>query len=173
MTEIILAALVNLDVFAAAVSLGALKVKVPLYSAAAVSIVGAVLLSASLCFASLIGGVIPDTPMKLIGASVLLFLAVKSFLCDNSGDTADKDLSGSLSVREALVLGAGLSADSAATGIGFPEVYALLAGALAFLFGIAAVCAGVRMGTFFRKKGKGIGFVGALIMLILAAVRLM
>ena len=173
MTEIILAALVNLDVFAAAVSLGALKVKVPLYSSAAVSAVGAAFLSASLCFAALIGGVIPDTLMKLIGASVLLFLAVKSLFFDNSGDTADKDLSGSLSLREALILGAGLSADSAATGIGFPEVCAPLAGVLALVFGIAAMYAGVRMGSFFRKKGKGIGFVGALIMLILAVVKLM
>lgn len=135
------------DSFFASLSYGMSRIKIPLSSAAIISLVGTVLLSVSLFLAEVVSGLLPVEICRAVGVTLLLFLginsiiisAVKNFLRRREGGrqlsfkyggvdfvvglyldetVADLDNSKVLSIKEAFLLGAALSIDSLVTGFG-------------------------------------------------------
>ena len=165
---------VCIDSFAVSVSLGVRGVCVPFFSSVAMSFVGAVFLAASLFLSSFVGAFIPPEIFRYIGACILAALAVACAFGGDVGEDADKDLSGSISLREALFLGAGLFADSLATGFcfGTTAAGAFFTVAAVFVVGIIAVRTGCLVGRRFRKSGDGLRLLSAAAVFLLAILKL-
>ena len=148
MGSVLLVLAVVLDGFTACFAYGVNRIKIPLLSAALISLIGTGMLMLSLWAANWVGNWIPPHICKVISFSVLFLIglcslfqnSVKAVLqkaSDNSKKMsfrwsgisfmlsicldetkADADCSKVLSAKEALALGAALSIDSLATGFG-------------------------------------------------------
>lgn len=116
---IVLILAVCVDGFAAAVSLGMKGIRIPTLSAVAISLVGTLFLAAALFMAEIASGIIPSGVSDFLGTGILAAMAVWCAVGGADEEKADKDMSGGLSLTEALLLGAALSIDSLATGFGF------------------------------------------------------
>ena len=135
--SLLLVIAVCIDSFAAAVGIGSARIKIPIRSALVVSLVGSLFLSLSAAFAGVLRLVVSEKACTWLSFFLLMGLGVfnlfqnffKNIISRGTkkgnpammffdGASADTDGSKSISVKEALVLSAALSADSVVTGIG-------------------------------------------------------
>ena len=135
--SLLLVIAVCIDSFAAAVGIGSARIKIPIRSALVVSLVGSLFLSLSAAFAGVLRLVVSEKACTWLSFFLLMGLGVfnlfqnffKNIISRGAkkgnpammffdGASADTDGSKSISVKEALVLSAALSADSVVTGIG-------------------------------------------------------
>lgn len=187
------------DSFAASVGIGGAGIKVPFHSAAVISFVGAFCLTVSaaasealkLCISSeffgklsfglllglgifnLFQNFFKETVLKsprLNGKKKSSAKLTKLFF---DGTAADADNSKSISVKEALVLSAALSADSVVTGIssGSLELNLPILSAVCFLTGIPAVLFGVLLGKKLHFALKiDLGWLSGAVLIVLAFI---
>ena len=168
------------DAFAAGLAYGAEDIRLPAVSLLTASAVSSLILAVSLLTGGLAGGILPA---GLVKGSVWK-------LCERPGGKsaaeADKNRDRLVSPAEALALGAALSADSLAAGIGAGalNIPLLPAAAASFLAGAAALSGGERLGRVFaaseaesEKTGAGsrlkINRLGGILLLLLAAAKLL
>ena len=179
---LILAAAVSVDSAAAGAALGSGGIRLPKISAVVISGTGALFLLMTAVFGEIAAGFIPAklcvTVSKIIlaamgAASVIKYFAEITGGC-RDGREADTNRDRTLSAGEAAVLAAGLSADSAVTGIsaGLSGTDAASAALLffgAFAIGFAAVEAGCILGRkLLSKKQLRTGWLSGAVLIILA-----
>lgn len=177
------------DAFAAGLAYGAEDIRLPAVSLLTASAVSSLILAVSLLTGGLAGGILPAGLVKGSGFLILAVLGVWK-LCERpsgkSAAEADKNRDRLVSPAEALALGAALSADSLAAGIGAGalNIPLLPAAAASFLAGAAALSGGERLGRVFaaseaesEKTGAGsrlkINRLGGILLLLLAAAKLL
>lgn len=150
------------DGFAAAVSIGAEGIRIPLRSSAVISLAGTLSLCLSAAAGEALGALIPQEICRLASSLVLAALGTVSLLKNFCGEianksrTADSDNSKSISPREALALSLALSADSlaAGAGAGLGGVDLPLLAAMTFTVGLLFTEAGWRLGKRLRAALK-------------------
>lgn len=150
------------DSFAAAVSIGADGIRLPLRSSAVISLTGTVMLCASAALAGTVGAFIPAEMCRAVSSILLTVLGIFCITRNYCGEIAEKspaadsDGSRTLSPREALILSIALSADSAATGIsaGLGGVDLPLLAGMTFAAGIVSAETGQRLGRKLRSALK-------------------
>lgn len=150
------------DSFAAAVSIGADGIRLPLRSSAVISLTGTVMLCASAAFAAAAGVFIPEKLCRAVSSVLLtvlgIFCLTRNYCGEiaEKGPAADSDGSRTLSPREALILSLALSADSAATGIsaGLGGVDLPLLAVMTFAAGMISAETGQRLGRRLRSALK-------------------
>ncbi|MBR4628494.1 MAG: sporulation protein [Ruminococcus sp.] len=197
--EILLAFIVSIDIYLAAAAYCNSGIRIPIPSAAAISLVGAAVLWSAVRFSAMVGRYVPAgvfhkcgiAVLTAIGVLTILKSAVRSIMrkaTENNGillkkgsivirlyldDTAaDIDGSKTLSVTEALSLAVVSSFDCAATGIGAGSHSlntAVLAPA-AFLCGCLALFLGNITGKKISSLKHDLSWVGGLILIIFAFV---
>ena len=161
------------DAFAAGLAYGAEDIRLPAVSLLTASAVSSLILAVSLLTGGLAGGILPAGLVKGSGFLILAVLGVWK-LCERPGG------------KSALALGAALSADSLAAGIGAGalNIPLLPAAAASFLAGAAALSGGERLGRVFaaseaesEERGAGsrlkINRLGGILLLLLAAAKLL
>ena len=114
---------------------------------------------------------LPRRQLKLraMGLSVLLEVYADP-------EMADIDSGGVLSVREGMLLAAAMSFDGAATGLGAAagNISVAITAALSFLFCIAAIAAGLRLGRFLSGKTPvDTSVIGGTMLIALAITKLL
>jgi len=90
-------------------------------------------------------------------------------------ESADVDAGGELSVREGVLLAAAMSFDGAAAGLGAAagNISVSLTSALSFLFCVAAIYAGQRLGRYFTDKVPAdLSAIGGVLLIVLAFTKL-
>lgn len=157
---------VSADGFASAVGIGAAGIKIPVRSAAVISLTGTVFLTVSVYFADVIGNFIPSELCHFISSAALVLLGIFNIFHGViekavrkkkpsgqlelyfDGTSADRDHSKTISCREALALSVALSADSLVTGVsaGLGRMSALSLAVPAFAVGFGAVLLGSFIG---------------------------
>lgn len=113
----------------------------------------------------------PDTPA--VEFRLFSFRFLLRVLCDSTN--ADADCSKTLSVKEALTLSLALSLDGIAAGIsaGLCESFRIPVFLLfSFLFSLAALLLGSRIGNRAAKDGRHLSWISGIILLALAFARL-
>ena len=190
---VIMAAAVSLDSAAAGFALGSGGIRIPTLSALIISIIGALFLSLPAALGELINGYIHADICRYGGKLLLAVLGIYA-LCkyfrknsrrkypfsectDGSGaDCADKNCDRRLNIPEAAVLAAGLSADSAVTGLsagltGLSGADSLIMFAFAALIGFGAVKLGHFAGCRISSAMKiSAGWLSGCILLLLAVL---
>ncbi len=139
------------DAFAAGIAYGAGEIKLPPVSLLTASAVSSLILSFSILAGRLAGSALPGGIVKMLGFLLLAGIGIWK-LFDRSvreeAKKADKNQDRSVSPAEALTLGAALSADSLAAGIGAGALRTpfFLAIGASFLAGAAALFFGEKLG---------------------------
>lgn len=185
----ILVTALSADAFAAGLAYGAGGIRLPAVSLLTASAVSSLILAVSLLTGGLAGGMLPAGLVKGFGFLVLAVLGVWKLFESSDGKSAaeaDKNRDRLLSPAEALALGAALSADSLAAGIGAGALSMPLLPAVAasFLAGAAALSGGERIGRVLAasgsksrkaKAGRSLNFnrLGGILLLLLAAAKLL
>lgn len=189
------AAAVSLDLAAAAFAIGSGGIKIPHLSAAVISGEGAVFLMLPALFGDVVCSYIGESICRIVGKTILTALGIvmlcryflrgkgkdkKYPLCvcidESEAECADRNRDCLLSLSEAAVLGAGLSADSAVTGLSAglagltrSECFAMLI--CAFVIGLLAIELCSAVGRKLSSKLKlNTGFIGGVILLLLAVL---
>ncbi len=157
---------VSIDGFAAAIALGSAKIKIPVKSAFAISLIGALFLGISVFAGGYVDNFLPPEICEFVSKAMLITLGTVNLLgvfikkaarkCSDknpinmfyNGEKADTDNSKDISLKEAIVLSTALSADSIVTGISFGigEVSAILLTILSLIFGFTAIFFGSYIG---------------------------
>lgn len=188
-------AAVSLDLAAAAFAIGSGGIKLPHLSAAVISAEGALFLMLPALFGDVICSHLDESICRIAGKLLLAALGIvmlcKYYLKDKGKDKkyplcvcideseaecADRNKDCRLSFSEALVLGAGLSADAAVTGLSAGlsgltrgECFAMLI--CSFVIGLLSVELCCAAGRKISSKLKiNTGFIGGVILLILAVI---
>lgn len=188
-------AAVSLDLSAAAFAIGSGGIKIPHLSAAVISAEGAVFLMLPALFGDVVCSYIGENICRIVGKTILTVLGIvmlcRYFLRDKGKDKkyplcvcideseaecADRNRDCLLSLSEAAVLGAGLSADSAVTGLSAglagltrSECFAMLI--CAFVIGLLSIELCSAVGRKLSSKLKfNTGFIGGVILLLLAVL---
>ncbi len=148
---ILLITAVSVDSFAASLAYGIKKVDIPLSSLFILSAISGGTLALSMCAGSFICGFIPAVFTKILGAVLLFglgFFKLFDRSCDDQAKKANRNNDQLLTPAEAASLGAALSLDSIAAGlgVGFPTPALLAATAGSFLVSIAAILLGSYLG---------------------------
>lgn len=172
LSSVFLVFAVCLDIFAAAVSFGSKKIKIPFLSALVISLVGAFFLFFSLSLYEAALGVIPPLFFRIFGGVTLFCMSLWCAFGEERDLSADKDLSGSISLKEAAGLSFVLSVDALTTGFCFGSEHILFSVVLAFITGLLFIVAGRKMGQFFGEKSKVIRYLSAVALLILSITKI-
>lgn len=192
---LLFAAAVSLDLAAAAFAIGSGGIKIPHLSAAVISAEGALFLMLPALFGDVICARLDENVCRIAGKLLLALLGIimlckyylkgkgkdkKYPLCvcidESEADCADRNRDCFLSFSEAAVLGAGLSADSAVTGLSAglagltrSECFAMLI--CAFVIGLISIELCSALGRKLSSKLKfNTGFIGGAILLLLAVL---
>lgn len=155
-------AALSADTFAAGLAYGAGGIRLPPASLAAASAVSSLVLGLSMLAGRLAGTSLPAGAVKVFGFLILALLGLWKLLVHSGGkkaEEADKNKDRLVSLPEALTLGAALSADSLAAGIGAVALNTPLLAAVAasFLAGAAAFAGGGRLGRALCSRGGDCG----------------
>lgn len=139
------------DALAAGLAYGAGGIRLPPASLAAASAVSSLVLGLSLLAGRLAGVSLPAGTVKIFGFLLLALLGIWKLAVRSGGkkaEEADKNKDRLVSLPEALALGAALSADSLAAGVGAGALNMPLLPAVAasFAAGAAAFAGGGRLG---------------------------
>lgn len=184
---------VSVDGFVSAAGISGAGIKIPLRSAALISLVGTIFLGAAVLFADTVSVWLSEDLCGLISSGVLIFLGIfnlfhgllKRHTTENGtrsdavrlyfdGTAADADCSKSISCGEALLLAAALSADSAVTGIGagLSGIALLPLLGLSFGIGLLAVLGGAYIGRHLIFTGNlNLQWIGGVLLIILAVLK--
>ncbi|MGN0667002.1 MAG: hypothetical protein ACI4KF_10810 [Huintestinicola sp.] len=189
---LLIGAATSADIFAAAVGIGASGIKLPMRSSLAAVVTGAAVLWAASSLSGAAAAFISAPAAVLAARMILAVMGLReifgdsikklfssrketlSFRLISDGASADSDLSRSISVREALVMGFALSADSAVSGLGaglggMRGVWVFL---VSLVWGFVSVRAGYHTGIKIsaRTGGKRVpaGAVSGIILILLA-----
>lgn len=163
---------VCLDIFAAAVSFGSKKIKIPFLSATVISLVGAFFLFLSLSLYDAASGVIPPLFFRIFGGVTLLCMSLWCAFGEERDLSADKDLSGVISFKEAIGLSFVLSVDALTTGFCFGSDHIILSAILSVIMGFLFIVIGRRMGEKFGEKSKVIRYLSALMLFVLSITKI-
>ena len=189
--SLLLVTAVSLDGFAAALGMGSAGIKIPFRSAVVISFTGTLFLAVSSAAAGGARYVIPQGVCAAVSFILLTALGIFNIFKDRfrelllkkdpkgddpamlifDGTAADKDHSKSISVKEAVVLSAALSADSAVTGIGvgLGEISLPIIAAMTFAAGLISVAAGQKLGRMAASaKDHDLGKLCGILLIILA-----
>lgn len=174
---LVLAAALSIDAFAIGASCALRGIKNPPVSKLVICIVSVAVTAAATFIGGIIGSVLPEYIGKVIGSVLLIILGIyvavgavreeKNKRIENSCDgspfeaaakilrspvSCDMDRSSSVDIREALYIGAALSADSFSAGIGAGIGGAVLAvPVLCGLFQLVLLCIGELLGKYLRN----------------------
>lgn len=175
----------SVDSFAAGLAYGAGGIRMPAVSLLTASAVSSLVLAFSFLLGGMAGGSLPEGAVKAFGFLTLSAIGVWKLFDGSGGESAqsaDRNRDRLVSPAEALTLGAALSADSLAAGIGagalaMPLIPAVTA---SFAAGSAALFLGCRLGHRMAGMsksqslgGRAAGRVSGLLLLILAISKLM
>lgn len=147
----VLVTALSVDAFAASFAYGMNRIRIPAASMMIITAISSITLALSLLSGHLLIGLIPHHLTREISFAILFILGlIKLFdhSCSKQADRANKDHDNLLSPMESLSLGAALSIDSIAAGIGAGIVpaYIPLTISACFLVGILAILAGCTLG---------------------------
>lgn len=190
MEAIFIAAATSADILAAVIGLQSSGIKLPYYSAAAVSLTGALILCVSVAAADFVNKIAAIGSAVYISKLILMLIGIKTIKGALKGrgaaeelscinvlshpERADRDCSKSISVKEGVVLGFALSADSVFTGIGagIGGMSPLLILVLSFVFAMAACGAGAMTARLLSKKlsSTAAAAAGGVVLLIIALI---
>lgn len=162
---------VCIDIFAAAVSLGVKKIKIPLISSTVISFVGSMFLFLSLMLYSAAKGVIPPVAFRVFGGITLFGMALWCAFGEKRDISADKDKSGSISFKESIGLSFVLSVDALTTGFCFGSDYILESTILAFIMGLTFMIVGRKIGEKFGDKCKFLRYLSAGTLFVLSITK--
>ncbi len=175
---LLLVTALSVDAFAAGFAYGVSKIKVPVLSVLIVSVVSSLTLAVSLILGEMVSNMIPQDLTRQF-SFVLLFVLGVVKLFDrsrhNEAEEANKNQDDLVSPGEALTLGAALSLDSVAAGIGagvaasrIPAVFAASA-----LVGALAVASGTYLGRLISSHCRSnLCWVSGLLLILLALMKL-
>ena len=172
LSSLLLAFAASADALACGFAFGAGQIKIPCRSAAAAAGVSAVILLLGYLSSDALAAVLPPRIFTLAAFFVLAGLGLSKLASVNS--TENGGVRRVLTVREGLLLGASISADGLAAGLGgYTGLYpALLSCTLCFALSAAALYCGAKSGM--RVKSSRMGNIAAGITLaILAAIKLL
>lgn len=183
MTEIILevlmlAAALSVDTFAASFAYGISRIKTPAVSVIILAAISSLTLAAALMAGNLINSFLPANVTSDISFVILFLLGIYKLFdnsCKKQAEDANKNHDDILSPVEAVPLGAGLSIDSIAAGIGAGVSLSHLPGAVlaSFLMGIAAILSGSRLGRMIsRHTDANMCWISGVLLIILAFMKL-
>lgn len=191
MAEILLlAAAVSVDGFVSAIGISGAGIRIPFRSAVVISFTGTLFLCAAVMLSDIMAGWISERICDFISKAILLGMGVFNLLHGVirkkssekeypeavkiyfDGTRADKDLSKSISCREAVILAAALSADSLITGAGMAGAAILPLMAVSFAAGIISVNAGSYIGRHVIFTGRlNLQWLGGVLLIILALIK--
>jgi putative Mn2+ efflux pump MntP len=172
---------VTIDGFAAALTMGGSGISVPARSSAVLSLVGTSILAVSLFLSDILAAFIPFLYLKFVSTAVLVALGIwciaKSRPKKDIEVDSDKNHDKIISMKEAFMLSAVLSADSLATGAASHHItegvipQTLIA---TFIVGFLFILLGNRLGKLCRKLLKfDFEKLCGYILILLAAVNLL
>ena len=168
----------SVDAFAAGFAYGVSKIKVPFLSVLIVSGVSSLTLAVSLFLGGVAGSLIPQGLTRQF-SFVLLFVLGVVKLFDRSrhdeAEAANKNQDDLVSPGEALTLGAALSLDSVAAGIGAGVAASRIPAALtaSALVGALAVVSGTHLGRLISAHCRSnLCWVSGLLLILLALMKL-
>ena len=176
---LVLVTALSVDAFAAGFVYGVSKIKVPFVSVLIVTGVSCVMLAVSLLAGNLVSSLIPENLTRHFSFLLLFVLGLVKVFDRSSHDeaeAADKNKDAFVSPAEALTLGAALSIDSLAAGVGAGIKTASIPSAflLSCLVGVLAIVLGSRLGraisSYFRSN---LCWVSGVLLIILAFMKLM
>lgn len=192
--SLLLVIAVCIDSFAAAIGIGSAGIRIPIRSALVISVVGSLFLSLSAAFASVLRLAVSEKVCTRLSFFLLMGLGIfnlfqnffRNILSRSAkkgnpammffdGASADTDGSKSISVKEALVLSAALSADSLVTGIGagLDSISLPALSIFAFGLGFASIFCGEKIGRKIVSSFKlNLGWLCGTILIILAVLTL-
>lgn len=183
MTEILLeifmlASALSIDTFAASFAYGMSRIKIPAASVLILASISSLTLAVSLSAGNLLSHFLPETLTGSISFLILFFLGIIK-LFDSSfkeqAEQANKNHDDRLSASEAIPLGAALSIDSIAAGIGAGFFPSHLAGTIlaSFFMGISAILLGSFLGRkISRYTDTNLCWICGVLLIILAFMKL-
>lgn len=176
---LLLVTALSVDAFAAGFVYGVSKIKVPFASIIVVTGISSLILVCSLLAGNLVSSLIPGNLTQYF-SFLLLFVLGLTKLFDrsqhNEAETADKNKDAFVSPAEALTLGAALSIDSLAAGIGagIGSAYIPLAFLVSFLIGALAIVTGSCLGGLISSHCRSnLCWVSGVLLILLAFMKLM
>lgn len=185
----LLVIVLSMDAFSAGFSYGVEKVRVPFYSSFTVAVISGTMLTLSMMLGNILSELIPPAITKSISFLILFLLALYKFYdtfpfvrsqstlltTEVISRKINQKHKETLSVSEALLLSLALSADNVSAGLccGLSPFSIPLTLLVTILIHLFALLLGIYSGNFFsRKSSKDFSFLGALILLLLAFLRL-
>lgn len=175
---LILVTALSVDSFTSGFAYGVSKTRMPLLSVFIVAFISSITLVFSLLLGSMIQGIIPPGWAAKISFTILFLLGlVKLFNCSkhNEAEKANKDGDDLLSPVEAISLGAALSIDSVAAGIGAGFVKIMIPAAFiaSLLIGAAALILGSKLGHIISNRFRAnLDWVSGVLLMLLAVMKL-
>lgn len=175
---ILLVTAVSVDAFAAGFTYGVSKVKVPGTSVLIVTGVSSLVLGFSLAAGSLLCQLVPGNMTRYVSFVILFVLGIVKLL-DRSpheeAEQADRNQDAFVSAEEAAVLGAALSLDSLAAGVGAgvqaPQIPAIFL--LSFLVGALAIELGGLLGRLISARCQSnLCWISGILLIVLAFMKL-
>ncbi len=176
---LILVTALSVDAFAAGFVYGVSKIKVPFLSVIIVTAISSLILVVSLLAGSLVSRLLPGNVTEYFSFLLLFILGlVKLFdrTRHEEAETADKNKDAVLSPTEAFALGAALSIDSLAVGIGagIPSSYIPTAFLASAWIGALAVLLGSLLGRLIASHCRSnLCWVSGVLLILLAFMKLL
>ena len=177
---LVLVTALSVDSFAAGLVYGVGKVKVPLLSVLIITFISSMTLIISIFIGNIISGMLPENFTDDVSFLIIYTIGVVKLLQKPKGDEADKadkankDGDNILSPVEALYLGAALSIDSIAAGIGagVMAVHAAWTLCVSLLVGGLAIFFGTWLGRIISSRFRSdLQWVSGILMILLAFMR--
>ncbi len=175
---IVLAAALSVDTFSASFAYGMGRIRIPAASIGILAAISSLTLAVALLAGNLLSGLLPQSLTNDISFLILFILGIIKLFdksCKKQAEQANKDKDNILSPAEAFPLGAALSIDSVAAGIGAGVSPAhIIATILAtFLMGIAAILGGSFLGrAVSRHSDANLCWISGVLLIVLAFMKL-
>ncbi|MDE7395388.1 MAG: hypothetical protein K2M95_04650 [Clostridiales bacterium] len=156
LSSMLLAFAASADALACGFAAGAGRIKVPMKAAAAAAGVSAAILLFGYLASDSLSQLLPPRVFQIASFIVLAGMGLMK-LASSGSENGSGGRARRLTVREGLVLGATLSADGLAAGLGgYAGVFpALLSCLLCFLFSAAALYGGAKSGMYVKSDRLG------------------
>lgn len=159
---IILGVVLSVDSVSVGMAYGLNNTKVPIMSKIVIFIFSVIYTSVAIIIGSSLKEILPKGVIKIIG-SLILFIIGINMIFKSSEDgrrnghvESDIDNSGSIDIKEAILLASTLSVDAFATGIASAsiEICRLIFPVLIGAFQLIFLTFGMQLGRFFTKKSR-------------------
>ena len=176
---LVLVTALSVDAFAAGFSYGVSKIKVPFLSVLIVAGVSSLTLAGSMLAGNMISSLIPGGLTRQFSFLMLFVIGIVKLFDRSRSDAAEaanKNQDDLVSPGEALMLGAALSLDSIAAGIGAGVAVSRVPAAIAAsaLVGVLAMVSGSSLGRLISSHCRSnLCWVSGLLLILLALMKLM